>query len=399
MLLLISFDGVHYGDLNLTKLPNISRLIENGTYTKRLETVFPSVTWNIHTSVVTGEMPSIHRIYGNSIYSRTLCRKSSYFKTELGSKDQLMAAPTIYDALTEKGLRVASICWPLTQSAPSIALNIPEFYTQEEFDNACSGEFYNELIQHGFPMHRYGDWSANHLLNPMQDELTESIIEYIVRNKKADVVFGHFLLYDSMQHDFGVRSPEALWSLRYVDGLIGRLLETLEENGILEESNIILFSDHGHTDVKRNFLANEELTILDSSIPPFIIVNNGGAVFLYRTDDHSDEDLKKTAEAYKRCEAVERVYYADNFGEVGWSLPTQNDCLFPDLVLALKEGWCGAGDSEQKVIRSIHGYNPQTVERMNGFMVCSGSRFQSGVIQESAHVTDIFRLIEQVFKN
>ena len=398
MLFLLSFDGVHYGDLNLTELPNIKRLIQQGTYTKRLETVFPSVTWNIHTSVVTGKTPAVHRIYGNSVYSRKLGHNSSYFKVELGSKEQLLAAPTIYDALAEKGQRVASICWPLTQGAKSISLNIPEFYTQQEFDNHCSLDFYNELIEQGFPMHRYGEWSSNHLLNSMQDELTESIIEYIIKNEKADVVLAHYLLHDSMQHDFGTCSPEALWSLRYVDSLIGRLLQTLEEKGVLAQSNIIVFSDHGHVDVKHIFSANQELSQQDYQISPFIAVSNGGAIFLYRTKDHTDDDMARASAAFSHCEGVEGVYFADNFNAVGWSLPTQNDPLFPDLVLALKEGWLG-GENSERAIRSMHGYNPKTVERMNGFLICSGPQFQSGLIQESLHVTDIFRIIEQITTN
>ena len=395
MLILLSFDGVHYGDLQLAQLPSLRRIVQKGLFVKRLETVFPSVTWNIHTSVVTGKKPKDHRIYGNEIYDRQRQTIDHYFCRQLGTKEDLIQCETFYDALAKEGKTIASICWPLTQGAKHIEKNIPEFYTQEEFDRFCTPGFYEELKQEGFPLSCYGRWSKEHSLGPLQDSLTEEILEYIIRNRQADVILGHYLLYDSFQHEFGVGSPEAIWALSYVDSLIGRLLDCLEKEGLMEDTQIILFSDHGHSNVTQAFDINRILDMASCSRDALRVANNGGCALLYAIGTEGENQLKEARIILQNHPGVEKIYDGKNMEEIGWSLPEKPDKLFPDIVLALREGWCCAeGELKSK---SMHGYNPKTVERMNGFLAACGRGFDQGAVVENMLVTDICDLIQKVY--
>ncbi len=397
MLILISFDGVHYGDLNLTNLPNLKRISDNGLFVNRLETVFPSVTWNIHTSVVTGKNPCEHRIYGNEIYDRKAGKNNNYYKMELGTKEELIKVPTFYDILALENKKTAAICWPLTQGAKNIDINIPEFYTQEEFDNFCSQDFYNELKENGFPVNRYGDWSKKHALGPLQDDLTASIIEYIIKNRRADIILGHFLLYDSLQHEFGVGSPEALWSIRYVDTLIGRIIDCIESENIKDECSLIIFSDHGHTNVTNLFNAKEILNDSDCDTTNLRFAYNGGCVLVYGIGENKIQNLEAAKEVFRKHIGTDKIFDENNMHEAKWSLPEKKDVLFPDFVVALKEGWCGTENNNCEV-KSMHGYLPSKVERMNGFLTAMGKGFEKEATVENISITDIYNMVMDICK-
>lgn len=398
MLILLSFDGVHYADLELAQLTNLKRISQDGVFVKRLETVFPSVTWNIHTAVVTGKRPSGHRIYGNEIYDRENRCRNNYFKMNLGTKEELIKSETFYDILAEKNdLRISAVCWPLTQGAKNIDLNIPEFYTQQEFDDYCSMDFYNELKEKGFSVNRYGEWSEKHSLGPMQDELTASIIEYIIKNRKADIILGHFLLFDSLQHEFGVGSPEAVWSLKYVDSLIGRILDVIEKEGLKDESNIIVFSDHGHTAVTDIYNPVKILEEGGAETHNFNFAYNGGCVLLYAEGENKEQILKNAKKILEKHPGTDKVFDSENMYEAGWSLPEKEDKLFPDLIIALKDGWCGTEETYVKS-KSMHGYLPGSVERMNGFLTASGNGFGKGIVIENMSITDIYDIVMDIYK-
>ena len=46
-----------------SRLPNLSQLIKNGSYSKELKSVYPTLTYVVHTTMVTGVYPERHGIY------------------------------------------------------------------------------------------------------------------------------------------------------------------------------------------------------------------------------------------------------------------------------------------------------------------------------------------------
>lgn len=394
MLIVLSFDGVHYGDLDHVSLPNLERLKRHGTFTRRLKTVFPSVTWNVHTSVVTGQYPDRHRIYGNRAYDRRTGKIIDYFDLSV-SKEKYVAVPAFYDRLKERNLRIASICWPLTQGASSIDINIPEFYSQEAFDAGCSHSFYERLEKEGFPVSHYGKWSIDWVLGPMQDDLTTKIMEKIIRQKEADVILGHFLVHDSYQHEFGVCSAEAMWALEYLDRLLGRILSALEDSGQLADANIIVFSDHGHCSVDKPYNVNA-LIAQEKEMPPFITANNGGCIHVYASREHTRKDLETAKEILSSYKGTDAIYDESNYEKVHWSLPEEPDPMFPDMTIALKEGWC-CSESDTCGAKSMHGFDPDVCERMNGFMVGCGTGFDIERTRKEGRITEICQTVLDLY--
>lgn len=67
-LIVISLDSLGFRDLNeLRQLtPTLADLIEKGTWVKKVEVIFPTLTYPSHTSIITGQYPAVHGIINNT---------------------------------------------------------------------------------------------------------------------------------------------------------------------------------------------------------------------------------------------------------------------------------------------------------------------------------------------
>ena len=392
MILVISLDGICHTDLDLDKMPNLTRLAKEGVYTKRLRTVFPSVTWNIHTSVTTGKGPDRHGIIGNTAFSRKKNTQFHYYDPNQVDASAIQE-PNVFGLAAAKGKTSAAICWPLTQKDMHIRYNIPEFYQKEYFYKYSTQDLVKELLAEGLPFERYGDWSSIHELAALQDDLTCRIVEYIIAQKQPDVLFTHFLIHDSFQHHFGIKNHESQWTMEYLDSLVGRLVAALRSVNLYDTSHMIVFSDHGHEAVSKYFDLASVLKSLDIRGCDIHCVNNGGALFFYIDQNRISKNLMdQLSEGFKLHEAVESVYTKEEANLLGLNSQLNPDS-FPDLILTLKHGWCL--DNDRKT-RSMHGYNPETNPRMDGFMIRAGKSFEAGIVEDTERICEIFHIVENL---
>ncbi len=396
MLLVLSLDGICWQDVDLAQLPNLRKIALAGTFTERLATVFPSVTWNIHTTVATGKLPKDHGILGNAAFSQKHQKQFSYYDPAFSTAEEIQS-PTIFESLKDRGLTTAAICWPLTQGSSQITYNIPEFYHQAHFDAWSSQELAEELVQSGFPFEKYADWSCSHELAVLQDDLTCSIMEYLIKTKKPDVLFGHFLIHDSFQHHFGICTAESKWAMHYCDQLVGRLLHCIEETFPASDNGIIVFSDHGHESVYQYIDLQALLSKHKLSAKDFTWVNNGGAIFFYCLPTKSQEDnslCKELQSALESHPGIEKVVLAKDAPSVGLSSAACPD-TFPALIACLNEGWLL---DKSRQARSMHGYDPSTHPRMDGFMVRQLPAGQPGTVEKNNSIVNIYQLIQDYFQ-
>ena len=65
-LILVSLDSLSSKDYEIFKdLPNFKSILEEGAFIKNLETIYPSLTYPIHTTIISGRYPKSHRIVNN----------------------------------------------------------------------------------------------------------------------------------------------------------------------------------------------------------------------------------------------------------------------------------------------------------------------------------------------
>lgn len=390
--LLICIDGLagqYLKDPNV-KAPHLQKLMNEGGVVSRLKTTYPSVTWVANTSAVTGCFPNKHGVLGNSIFDHTTKRIAHHWGDQLGSKEDFINVPTLYDLFAEKGMKTASVCWPVTREAKNIAYNIPEFYDQDLFESYSTLSYWDELKAF-FPIENYAEWSSQFSQNHKQDRLTKDILQYTLENKDASFIMGHFLSIDSMLHDYGNASPEVYEAIEHTDQLVGELITYIDLNK--PDMDVVLYSDHGHMDVHTAFYPNRLLEEyrLDEH---YIAVSNDGCFYLYRLDqtEHENEEVQSL---FRSLPYVKEVFTQSMLSTSGLPFEQREKHEhMPDLIVELKEGYLSKDDVDvadtlqSSTYRSTHGYSPD-LPSLKGFMIGYGPSFQKGITIQDAHIIDI----------
>ena len=380
-LVLVSVDGLGASLLADTtlELPALRGLIGRGALAAGLRPVFPSVTWPCHSTLITGVPPTRHGVLGNHV----LDRASGEIVSHYGDRtDRPIQVETLCDRVVGAGLTAAAVCWPKTRGMTCLADNIPEFYEQELFERHASPTLWDELAEAGLPIHRYGEWSRQHALGPLQDSLTAAAAVHLVSRRPPDLLLVHFLLVDSFQHDYGVNSAEARWALQYVDGLIGRLLISLERAGRLDGTVVAVLGDHGFVPVEQVALPNASLAAdgllrVDrrGAIAGHEVrtVGNGGAAHVYVARGPSQALLvERMRERLAALPGVEAVFGAKEYGDLGLPAPA-DDATQGDLMLTAAPGWHFGDHAAEDlppgpVYRATHGHLPDDPRLLAGFL-------------------------------
>lgn len=67
-LIVISFDGLSSLDFEyISNLPNFREFLKNSSFCKNVNTIYPSLTYPAHASIVTGKYPKNHKVINNTI--------------------------------------------------------------------------------------------------------------------------------------------------------------------------------------------------------------------------------------------------------------------------------------------------------------------------------------------
>jgi predicted AlkP superfamily pyrophosphatase or phosphodiesterase len=368
--MLICIDGMAAYNLDNPRLnmPNLKGLIEDGIKADGMRVAYPSVTWAMNTSMITGTYPKKHGVLGNWVVDRVEKKIKEPFGDRDFNKEDIVQVPTLYDIAHQNGWKTASICWPLTRGAKHIDFNIPEFYDQELFEEYCTPELWSELKEKGLPIDQYGAWSKDHARGNMQDWLSTEIAKHLIETHKPNLLMIHYLLADSLQHDYGVGSAEALWSMNYIDERIGELIKTLKKEGLFEQTDIFVVSDHGFAEIEFAICPNilfEQNGWFDKSNPEnskVIDVSNGGAGYISILDkDENNMLLKQVKEKLLATEGVEAVFESEEFAALG--LPAADEHRHQaDLIIEAKDGYFVdfISEGDQVVGKSkrkgMHGY-------------------------------------------
>ncbi|WDU84334.1 alkaline phosphatase family protein [Caloramator sp. Dgby_cultured_2] len=140
-LIIVSFDAVSKDDFDVIKaLPNFSEFLVNANYTFDVEPVYPTLTYPIHVSMMTGKLPRVHGIINNTLIQPRMRRPDWYWERKYIKLD------TLFDAAARKGLITAALLWPVTAKA-NIKYNMPEIFANRPWQNQItvslsSGSFF-----------------------------------------------------------------------------------------------------------------------------------------------------------------------------------------------------------------------------------------------------------------
>ena len=124
-LVLISHDALVGEDLAyLQKSEPFRSLLRDGARIRSLRSIYPTVTYPAHASLITGVYPERHGVVGNEVCSiGTLGAPWNWFRP--ANKSQ-----SLFTAAKEAGMTTAAVFWPVTGNDPDIDYLVDEYWPQ-----------------------------------------------------------------------------------------------------------------------------------------------------------------------------------------------------------------------------------------------------------------------------
>jgi predicted AlkP superfamily pyrophosphatase or phosphodiesterase len=389
--LLISIDGLahFYWSDPAARMPVLHGLAERGVVADGMATVFVSTTWPSHVSLVTGVGPRAHGVVSNHILNRATAGAEDLTGDPVYDAADLVHAPTIYDRAHAAGLRTAALDWPATRRATSLDFNLPFFKSQQIFEAYTAPAVWKELATLGYPVERQGEW-AELPRRFLKDAMVADLAIDVMRRHAPDVLLVHFLCADSHQHLYGPRSPEAYWAIAYIDGLVGRVLAALGDDG-LDRTSVVVVSDHGFLPVTREIRPNVRLRrqgvlrldtagALAHAQARFVM--NHGAGWVYALEGDRARLARDLRPELAALEGVSSVWTPDEYAALGLPTPDENPRA-GDLLLEAAPGFMLSdemrGDDEHGPPRhrGTHGQRPEHADN-HALFVAAGRGVKRG---------------------
>jgi len=313
-LVLISVDALSIDNWEqINELPTFSALIRQGAYSRTLRSVFPTLTYAVHASLVTGMYPDRHGILHNHPFQPFVPEQE---KLWYWYRKSLRAQP-IYDVARIHGLTTAALMWPVSGGA-DIHYNLPEIVALQGESQALkvlragSALFCLELEMR-FRHLRKG------VGQPFLDDFTTASAAHTLKKYRPNLMLMHLIDLDSQKHYHGTQSQATAQALERMDRRLAEMTVATKAAGTYDDTAFLVIGDHGQLDVHyrvrpNNLLRECGLIDLEGGRREWraYLQCSGGSAYLYvrSGDDAAREQalgiLRQTCAAGKH--GLERVY-------------------------------------------------------------------------------------------
>lgn len=373
---LISLDGLRpefYLDESWPA-PMLQQMQREGAWAGVVESVFPSVTYPAHTTILTGLPPAEHGIFYNSPFESEGQSGRWYWE------ESSITAPTLWDAAQATGLKTASVFWPVSVGAP-VDWNVPEIWPLE-----ADEEFVGPARKASTPPDLLEELEreATGRLSPVNfsfgrlslDDKSSEMAAYLLATYKPNLLTLHLIGVDYFQHEQGREGDMVRRAVAALDRCISRIVDAAEQARIRERTTFLVTGDHGfvdlHTEVAPNVWlveaglmearpdrGNWRATVHTTSAAGFVFLADG--------DDHETlEQVRRVFAAQpEEIRALFTILDRDDLERLGTA---------PDAALGLAPapGAYITSDYEPPAIRladgASHGFLPDLPETYTGFV-------------------------------
>lgn len=401
-LIVISFDGLSTLDFEYIKsLPNFEKFINESACCKKVYSVYPTLTYPAHATIVTGKYPKNHGIINNTLLQPGRRSPDWYWQRKY------IKGETLYDLAIKRGMKVAALLWPVTAKS-SIQYNMPEIFANRSWHNQIMVSLFNGSPVFQITLNNKFGALRDGLRQPNLDNFTHQSLLYTIKEKKPDITFVHYTDLDTMRHHHGFYSKEAKEALKRHDSRLGDIIKTLKENNMYEDSTIIALGDHSSLDedkiINLNILLKENGYInvnTSGNIIDYkaIIKNCDGSAYVYVKDSLNQKlicEIRDLIDDFnKKYKCIEAIFTSDEAKELG----ADPRCA---LMLEANKGYYFLDNLEGEIIRKIqpneagvvhevtsstHGYSPFKEDYTTVFMA-AGCGIKKGAVIEKMNLID-----------
>ena len=250
--LVFCIDALCSSDIEeMRNMPHFGPFVDRSSYVKKIEPVWPALTYSCHVSILTGCYVGRHGIFHNE-----KIRRGGFFNEPWFNLKKDVKMPTLLDCAKKNGLTTCSLSWPVSGGADydmNIPMIVPYSYIGWEPEQWLEGTATRNLMERYFYKHgRYIKGPDRSL-----DLLTMALaLDILVDFDQPDIMLVKMCDLDSSRHTYGVHHPKVLDQLRKHDAEFGALIEVLKRKDQLDQTNIVILGDHGMTDVRDVLLLN-----------------------------------------------------------------------------------------------------------------------------------------------
>lgn len=292
------WDGMRPDAISEDDTPNLAALARQGTYFADNHSTYPTFTMVNASSFATGSFPGTIGFYGNRFWAPGASGfdakgAPSDFASPVYTEDyavlralddhwhhDLLEAPTLLERARKAGLKTAVV----GKSGPAFLQDIHEGGVILDENVALPLAFAQRLTKAGYPLpantvHAY-DPDHFHLepdngtptaplplvtmkngattdasdgagapATPSNAFLMKAFLDYVLPVEKPDISFVWLRNPDGTEHSYGVGSPNFHLALRAQDELLGQLQAKLKSLGMDADTDLVIVSDHAHSNV------------------------------------------------------------------------------------------------------------------------------------------------------
>ncbi len=360
-LLLISFDGFRPDYLSKTETPNFDFLAENGVLGEGLIPIYPSKTFPNHYAIATGLYPENNGFIANRMYDEKLGLSFSMGDREQVENPSWWKGEPIWNTVEKEGKKAGTMFW-VGSEAPVQGIR-PTF------------------------------WKSYDGNMPNEDRI-DSVLSWMTLGTENEIDFGtlYFSFVDSQGHRYGTESEQVVQAIKDADELVNYLMIQLKEKELLDNTNIIIVSDHGMMNVSKerlvvldDFINTEYIDIIEGSPSLMMNVQEGKLEEVYASLKNNETHFK----VYKKEEIPERYHI-------------KNNSRTPELLLVADLGYTINTKSFIEQRRNYpsggaHGFD-NLEEEMWALFIANGPSFRKGFTIKPFENIHLYELMAHILK-
>lgn len=399
-LFLLSLDALGYVDEPVyAHLPFFSKMIQRGTWVRRLQSVYPTLTYPIHSSVVSGRYPLSHWV-DNNLKLQPERQKMDWFWDQTDFKGD-----SLFKAAKRKGLTTAAFSWPVTGYA-EIDYNFPEVWAFDEdlqttLEKKGTPSFVKELTE------AFGRYENQESRGDKDDYLFQAAL-HTFKKYRPDITLMHIIDVDSTKHHFGANHWNTQRSIIDLDKRLDAFFTEIGKLVDLDEVNIMLISDHSQIDTGYGIRLNKMLADMglleakedgtsDSWQAYFLTC--GGSCALYLKDEADQDLVQKIRSEIEslNLEGIDRIFDKEEIVDMGASKEAV-------IWVEAKEGYAfeasatGQVFSKHPFLGSIgnHGFLPSK-EKNFAIGLFAGPDFKENQVIEFGELIQIAPTVDAIY--
>ena len=375
MVVVISLDAFGAESLQDPNLPapTLHALMKSGAYARSMQPINPTVTWPNHTAMVTGVNAARHHVVVNGLVTGQRTAKAPEINPD-APKDELVQAPTVYDAAHAAGLTTAEVDWVAIGHPGTIDWSFAE---RPERESPIVGD----LLRDG----TLTEAELQGFFKPSQawrDRIyTDAAID-ILRRRHPNLLLLHLLALDGIEHATGFGNDSGRNTIAFLDDRVRDVMDAVRGAGDLDRTTFVIVSDHGQESVHRLLHPNALLrdhalqgAAAETTAPgETFCIPEGGFALLYQ--QHATEaSIQALQQLFASQPGVRSALTPAQAAADGWPTPQQSQQA-PDLLLYAKNGSSftagDAGPFETETLeKGAHGY-PNTEPLMQAIFLAGG---------------------------